>query len=293
VDDLLTMGLIWATLRAATPLLFAGLGGLLSERSGVVNIGLEGLMLIGAFSSSIGSHYWGNALWGLLWGMAAAAALGLIHAFWCITLRGDQIVAGTAINLLGLAIPAFLSQRLFNVAGRTPAADRLPTLGQGIHLLVPGAIILVVVIGWALFSTKIGLHLNAAGEDPEAAESVGINVVAVRYAAVILSGILGGLGGACLSIGDLSFFTTDMTQGRGFIALAAVIFGNWTPVGTLIATLLFGAAQAFQVQAQSAGLPVSADLLIALPYILTLIAITGVVRQSTPPAGLGKHATAD
>jgi len=293
MDDLLTMGLVWATLRAAAPLLFAGLGGLLSERSGVTNIGLEGLMLIGGFASAIGSYYWGNALWGVLWGVIAAAAFGLIHAFWCITLRGDQIVAGTAINLLGLAVPAFLSQRLFDVAGRTPAADRLPTLGQGIHILVPVAFILVVVVWWVLFRTQLGLHLNAAGEDPEAAESWGINVIAVRYAAVMVSGILGGLGGACLSIGDLSFFTNDMTQGRGFIALAAVIFGNWTPVGTLIATLLFGAAQAFQVQAQSAGLPVNTDLLIALPYILTLVAITGVVRQSTPPSGLGKHATVE
>lgn len=293
MDDLLTMGLIWATLRAAAPLLFAGLGGLLSERSGVVNIGLEGLMLVGAFSASIGSHYWGNALWGLLWGIVAAAVFGLIHAFWCITLRGDQIVAGTAINLLGLAVPAFLGQRLFDIAGRTPAADRLPSLGQGIHILVPIAFVLVVAVWWVLYRTKLGLHLNAGGEDPEAAESVGINVTAMRYGAVVMSGILGGIGGACLSIGDLSFFTNEMTQGRGFIALAAVIFGNWTPVGTLIATLLFGAAQAFQVQAQSAGLPLSTDFLIALPYILTLIAITGLVRQSTPPAGLGKHATAE
>jgi len=291
VDDFLTLGLLWAMLRGAAPLLLTGLGGLISERSGVVNIGLEGLMLIGAFGSAVGSYYTGNALAGLAIGMGSALLLGLIHAFWCITLRGDQIVAGTAINILGLAVPAFLSQQLFGTSGRTPDAHKLFSFGSGIHLLVPVAFILVPIVWWYLARTKSGLRMMAAGEDPRAAESVGIAVDRTRYVAVLVGAVLGGLGGACLSIGDLSFYTNDMTQGRGFIALAAVIFGNWTPVGTLIATLLFGGAQAFQIQAQATGLPINTDVLLALPYLLTLIAITGVVRQSIPPAGLGKHAT--
>ncbi len=291
MDDFLTMGLIWATLRATAPLLLTALGGLISERSGVVNIGLEGLMLIGAFGAAIGSYYTGNALLGLLIGAGSALALGLIHAVWCISLRGDQIVAGTAINILGLAIPAYLSTQLFQSAGRTPDAHKLFSFGSGIHLLVPVAFILVPIVWFFLARTRGGLRLQAAGEDPKAAESVGIAVNRTRYIAVLVGAMLGGLGGACLSIGDLSFYTNDMSQGRGFIALAAVIFGNWTPVGTLVATLLFGGALAFQIQAQAAGLPINTDILIALPYILTLVAITGLLRKSIPPAGLGRHAS--
>ena len=291
MDDFLTMGLIWATLRATAPLLLTALGGLLSERSGVVNIGLEGLMLIGAFGTATGSYYTGNALLGLLIGAGCALVLGLIHAVWCITLRGDQIVAGTAINILGLAVPAYLSTQLFQSAGRTPDAAKLFSFGHGIHLLVPVAFILVPVVWFFLGRTRGGLRLQAAGEDPKAAESVGIAVNRTRYIAVLTGAVLGGLGGACLSIGDLSFYTNDMSQGRGFIALAAVIFGNWTPVGTLIATLLFGGALAVQIQAQAAGLPINTEILIALPYILTLVAVTGLLRKSIPPAGLGRHAT--
>ena len=290
MHDFLTLGLLWATLRAAAPLLLTGLGGLLSERSGVTNIGLEGLMLIGAFGSAVGSYETGNALVGLGIGMLCALALGAVFAFWCITLRGDQIVVGTAINIVGLAIPAFLSQQWYGTSGRTPDGHKLYSFGHGIHLLVPVAFILVPVVWWVLWRTKAGLRLQAAGEDPRAAESVGIAVNRVRYLTVMAGAVLGGLGGACLSIGDLSIYTNDMTQGRGFIALAAVIFGNWTPVGTMIATLLFGGASAVQTQAQSAGLPINTDLLLALPYLLTLIAITGLFRKSTPPAGLGQHA---
>jgi general nucleoside transport system permease protein len=291
VDDFLTLGLLWATLRAAAPLLLTALGGLLSERSGVVNIGLEGLMLIGAFGAAVGSYYSGDALVGLLVGTGCALALGLVHAVWCISLRGDQIVAGTAINILGVAIPAYLSTQLFETSGRTPDAAKLYSFGNGIHLLVPVAFILVPVVWWYLARTRSGLRLMAAGEDPRAAESVGIPVTRTRYVAVLVGAVLGGLGGACLSLGDLSFYTNEMTQGRGFIALAAVIFGNWTPVGTLVATLLFGGAQAVQTQAQSAGLPINTDLLLALPYLLTLVAITGLFRKSIPPAGLGRHAS--
>ena len=293
MSDFLTFALLTSTLRLTAPLLVAALGGLLSERSGVVNIALEGLMLIGAFSAAAGAHYTGNTFLGVLIGMGAAGLAAAVHAFWCITLRGDQIVAGTAINLLGIGVPAFLLQRLFDVAGRSPAVDKLPTIGGGLNVLVPVAFLLVPVVYLVVFQTKHGLRILAAGEHPRAAESVGIAVDRYRYAAVVASGVLAGIGGAYLSVGDLSFFTIGMTNGRGFIALAALVFGNWRPFTTLGATLLFGAAQAVQIQAQAAGLPINKELITALPYVVTLVAITGLVRNSAPPAGLGRHATAD
>lgn len=293
MGDFFTIALLTAILRMATPLIFAGMGGLLSERSGVMNIALEGFMLFGAFTGATISYYAHSAWIGLVAGIAAGLAGGLVHAFWCITLRGDQIVAGTAIDLLGLGIPAFLVQRIFGQAGGTPTVDQLPQIGQGMSILVPVAFILVPIIQYGLFRTRAGLHVLACGEHPQAAEAVGIAVDKYRYVCVLLSGVLAGAGGAYLSIGDLSQFTTGMTAGRGFIALAAMIFGNWTPLGTLGACLLFGGAQAVQIQAQAASLPISSDLLTALPYIVTLVAITGLYRRSTAPAGLGKHATAD
>lgn len=291
--DFFTIALLTATLRMASPLLFAAMGGILSERSGVMNIALEGFMLLGAFAAATATYYSHNPWLGVLAAMAAGAVGGLVHAVWCVTLRGDQIVAGTALNLLGVGIPAFLVQRIWGMAGGSPTIDnQLPTIGRGLNVLVPVAFLLVPVIQYLLFRTKAGLRIMASGEHPQAAESVGIPVATYRYACVVASGALAGIGGAYLSIGDLSQFTTTITAGRGFIALAAVIFGNWTPIGALGATLLFGGAQAVQIQAQVTGLPVSKDLLTALPYILTLVAITGLFRRSTPPAGLGKHATA-
>lgn len=291
MSDVLNIDLVMATLRLATPLLFAAMGGLLSERSGVMNIALEGLMLIGAFAAVAGTHYLHDPWLGLLCGVLAAGFGGLVHAFWCITLRADQIVAGTAINLLGLGATAFLIQQIWGQAGSTGRVEKLPQIGRGLSILVPLAFLLVPVVHYLLFVTKPGLRIQASGEHPRAAESVGIPVPMYRYACVVASGVLAGLGGAALSIGDLSFFTRDMTQGRGFIALAAVIFGNWTPFGTLGAALLFAASQAFQFRAQAAGLGISMDLLLVLPYVLTLVAICGLVRRSRPPAGLGQHAT--
>lgn len=290
MNDFLTIALLTATLRMTTPLLFTAMGGLLSERSGVINIALEGLMLIGAFGAAVGTYYTGNSLLGLAIGLGASGLAATVHAIWCITLKGDQVVAGTAINIFGLSVPAFLLQRLFSQSGRSPTVEQLPRFTSSLSILVPFAFLLVPVIWYLLFRTRSGLRVMAAGEYPGAAESVGISVAKYRYAAVIASGLLAGLGGASLSIGDLSFFTTNITQGRGFIALAAVIFGNWSPLGTLAATLLFGAAQAIQIQSQALGLPISQDLLVALPYLLTLLAIAGLLRNSRPPAGLGRHA---
>jgi simple sugar transport system permease protein len=291
MSDFFDLFLLKTVLRMATPLLFAAMGGLMSEKSGVMNIALEGLMLIGAFFSIVGAHYFGSVWLGLLTGLLAAGLTALIHAFWCITLRADQIVAGTAINLLGSGITVFLMLRIWNQSGQTPRIGRLPVFWGTLSILVPLAFAMVPVIWWVLNRTKAGLHIRAAGEQPQAAESVGIDVNRYRYICVVASGILAGFGGIVLSLGDLGSYQRDMTQGRGFIALAAMIFGNWTPFGALAASLLFAASQAFTIQAQATGLGINTDLLLALPYLLTLIAIAGFVRRSRAPEGLGKHAT--
>lgn len=293
MGDFFTIALLTAILRMTTPLLFTAMGGLLSERSGVMNIGLEGMMLTGAFFAVAGTHWTGNSWLGLAIGVLAAGVAAAIHAVWCIAFQANQIVAGTAVNLIAGGLTAFLLQVIWGKAGASDSVEKLPNIASGVNVLVPLAFVLVPLVHYFLFRTKPGLHVMAAGEQPQAAESVGINVNRNRYVAVIAGGMLAGFGGAFLSIGDLSYFTLDMTAGRGFIALAAVIFGGWLPFGALGATLLFGASQAVQIQGQATqGFPISSDLLVALPYILTLIAITGLVRSSTAPAGLGKHATA-
>lgn len=291
MSDFFDLFLLKTVLSMATPLIFAAMGGLISEKSGVMNIALEGLMLIGAFFAVVGAHYLENAWAGVALGVFAAGVTALVHAFWCITLRADQIVAATAIILLGSGITVFLLLRFFNQSGQSPRVDRLPTFWGSVSVLVPVAFALVPIVWWTLNRTKVGLHIQAAGESPKAAESVGIDVNLYRYVCVTLSGVLAGLGGAFLSIGDLSLFSREMTQGRGFIALAAVIFGNWTPFGALGACLLFAAAQALPIQAQATGLGINRDLLLAMPYLLTLVAIAGFVRRSRAPAGLGQHAS--
>lgn len=289
--DFFDLNLLKAVLRMATPLVFAAMGGLLSERSGVMNIALEGLMLSGAFAAVVGTYYLDSAWLGLLVALIVGALAALVHAFWSIGLRSDQIVTGTAINLLAAGATVFLIQRLWGQSGRTPSVDKLPDVTSQVNILVPTAFICVPLVFLFLKLTKQGLRVMACGEHPQAAESVGINVSLMRYSMVMMSGVFAAAGGAFLTIGSLGLFTREMTSGRGFIALAAVIFGNWMPFGTLAACLLFAGAQAFQIQAQTKGIGVSADLLLALPYILTIIAIAGVVRGSRPPAGLGQHPT--
>ena len=293
MSDFFDLFLLKTLLELSTPLIFAAMGGLLSERSGVINIALEGLMLIGAFFSVVGVYYFDSPWLGLVIGLVASAIGASIHAVWCITFRADQVVAATAINLLAGGISIFLLQRIWHQAGQTSQVKKLPEFWGTVSILVPVAFVSVALVGFLLYRTKPGLRIQASGEHPQAAESVGINVTLYRYACVIASGVFAGLGGAYLSIGELSMFTRDMTQGRGFIALAAVIFGNWTPLEPCAACILFAGSQAFQIQAQASGLGISSDLLLALPYILTLVAIAGFVRRSRPPAGLGKHATSD
>ena len=291
MEDFFTLDLLTRILRVTTPLIFAALGGLICERSGVINIALEGLMLIGAFFAVAGTYWTGNVFLGLLIGVICAMLGALIHAVWSITFRGDQIVVGTAVNLIALGLTAFLVKAIWGAAGGSDRVHSLPKIGS-MSILVPLAFALVPVVAFVLFKTKQGLRLQAAGEHPQAAVSAGIDITRYRYSAVLTSGLFAGLGGAYLSVGNLNYFTLDMTNGRGFIALAAVILGAWSPWGALAACLLFGAAEGIQVQGQSTpGFPVSSDLLSALPYIVTLIAITLFVKARSGPAGLGTHAT--
>jgi ABC-type uncharacterized transport system permease subunit len=304
--------IIAATLRFATPLTFASIGGLFSERSGVVNIGLEGMMLMGAFFGAWGADVTDSWEGGLLIGMAAGAALALVHAFFSIHLRADQIVSGTAVNFLALGITGYLYIDIYSdkPGGGTPndlAAvpdvhlgwlGSIPPTGLGnfldeafgeLNLLVWLAFVVVIVAYIVLFKTPLGLHIRAVGEHPRAADTVGISVYAVRYAAVTTSGALAALGGVFLSIGFAHSFTENMTAGRGFIALAALIFGKWRPFGALAATLLFGFSGSVTPQLENVeSWSTYGTLFSALPYLLTLIAVAGVIGRSIPPAAIGR-----
>jgi simple sugar transport system permease protein len=292
-----------AMLRYATPLIFAALGGMFSERSGVVNIGLEGMMLMGAFFAILVADKSGSWVIGLLAGIGSGALLAAVHAYFAIHLRADQIVGGTAINFLALGVTGYLFIDIYGQEGTptdTPSIpnvrlaflDDVPFLGDifgNLNLMIWLALA-AILVGWlVMFRTPIGLRIRSVGEHPRAADTVGINVYAIRYGAVILSGALAAAGGAYLSIGFVNSFNENMTAGRGFIALAALIFGNWRPFGLAAACLLFGFSSALaQRLAQIQEWQIYSVLFQALPYVLTLIAVAGVIGRSIPPAALGK-----
>jgi simple sugar transport system permease protein len=300
---------VWGPLVAsmfiyATPLTYAALGGLYSERSGVVNIGLEGMMLMGAFFGIWGAVEAGNWFLGLLIAMGAGGLLSLVYAFFAIHLRADQIVGGTAINFLSLGITGYLFIDIYGANG-TPDlsnAEQIPNIAINnssnnffaqafgdLNLLVWISFGLLILTYLFVFRTPFGLRLRAVGEHPRAADTVGISVFKVRYAAVTFSGMLSAMGGAFLSIGFVHSFNQNMTEGRGFIALAALIFGKWRPGGAFAAALLFGFSSAL---AQRLGaIPNWASYAVlfqALPYILTLVAVAGVIGRSIPPAADGQ-----
>ncbi len=293
--------LIGSTLAWATPLAYAAVGGMVSERSGVVNIGLEGMMLAGAFFACLGADKFGSWEMGLVTAAVAGAGFALVHAFFAIHLRADQIVGGTAINFLALGVTGYFFIQVYGDNGTPGDLARVPNLtisgfgkrsfwGQSIgdlNLMIWASFVLLIVAWFVLFRTSIGLRLRAVGEHPRAAETVGISVYKTRYIAVVVSGILAALGGAYLSIGFVGSFNEGMTNGRGFIALAAVIFGNWRPFGAYAAAVLFGASTAlsFRLATYSDS---AAVIFQALPYVLTLIAVAGVIGRSIPPASVGR-----
>jgi general nucleoside transport system permease protein len=304
LDSILTAGVLASTLRFATPLGFAAIGGIFSERSGVVNIGLEGMMLTGAFFGIWGSVWSGSWVVGLLMAMLFGGLLALIHAFFSIHLRADQIVSGFAVNFLALGLTGYLFSSIYpggihEDVSRVPNVNlgflgSIPAIGdflEGVigHLnLLVWLMMLVVVLAYVvLFKTPIGLRIRSVGEHPKAADTVGISVYGVRYAAVVTSGILAALGGAFLSIGFVGSFAENMTSGRGYIALAAVIFGKWRPGWAFAACLLFGFGFALAIPLQrEAG--ISENLISTLPYLLTLVALVGLIGRSIPPAAVGR-----
>jgi ABC-type uncharacterized transport system permease subunit len=283
MSELFNLGLLYSAVRLATPLLLAALGGLFSERSGVINIALEGMMLAGAFTAAVATHFTGSPWLGLLAGIAAGVAVAGIHAAAAIGFQADQVVSGTAINLLMLGVPALLSGALFDSTGATPQIPKGDLLPSAPIVL---AFALVPASLYVLSRTRFGLRLRAVGENPEAAEAAGIRVQRYRLAGVLISGALAAIGGAYLSIGQSSLFTRNMTAGRGFIALAALIFGKWRPVPTMLACLLFGVAEALSIQMQGvARVPV--QFIQIIPYVLTLVVLAGFIGAARPPRALG------
>jgi simple sugar transport system permease protein len=292
--------LVAAMLRYATPLLFAALGGIISERSGVINIGLEGMMLMGAFFGIFGADVLGSWVLGLVVAMVAGGLLALVHAGFSIHLRANQVVSGTGINFLALGITGYFFTAHYGPNGtpnnissvpnvKIPGIQHVGFFGQAIgdaNLMTWLGLALVPLLTLFLFRTRWGLRLRAVGEKPRAADTVGVPVRSIRYVAVVASGMLAALGGAYLSVAFVGSFSQNMTEGRGFIALAAVIFGRWRPAGALVATLLFGFSSALADRLPNFS-PTLATLFQALPYLLTLIAVAGIIGRSRPPASVG------
>ena len=304
VEQLIGAGVLAATLRLATPIALAALGGVISERAGVVNIALEGCMLVGAFFGVLAADRTQNVVIALLVAMAVGAALAALHAFAAITLRSDQIVSGMALNILALGLTSYLDYQFYGNTGTPADLAGVPALELAPIAAIPfvgdvlgrqNAIVwvtfgLVVVLQLFLFRTVPGLRLRAVGEHPRAADTLGIAVRETRYWAVLASGTLAAIGGAYLSLSVAHSFTDGMTGGRGFIGLAAMIFGRWTPVGAFIASLIFGYGTALSVSLQGASIGdvrVPVQLLSTLPYVLTILAVAGFVGRSRPPAADG------
>ena len=283
------------TLRIAIPYLFAASGGVISERSGLIGLGLEGYMLGGAFCGAVASYYSGSAWVGLLGAAAGGGALALLYAVTAIRFRADQVVLGVAINLFVTGATRFFLKLAFHSSANSP---RVPGLGveqsgTGLVTLVGNpliwlGILAVAVIAWLLYRTAFGLRVRAAGEHPTAALSVGVPVHRVRYIAAALSGVLAGLGGAYLAL-DQHQFSADMTAGRGFIALAATSFGRWDPFRAALACLFFAAAETLQIQLQGSQV-IPSQFVEMIPYALTIIALAGVVGRAVAPAALGRVA---
>ncbi len=296
MGELLTFALLFSAIRLATPLIMAALGGLFSERSGVINIALEGLMLAGAFTAAVATYQTGNPYLGLFLGAVAGGALAFVYAIACIKFEADQVVAGMAINFLMFGLPELISGAVYDSTGSTPQIDKLNQLPNYFnnHLSFASilAFILVPVCWYVMYKTPFGLRLRAAGENPEAADAAGVNVIRLRYIAVVISGVLAAAGGAYLSIGQSSLFTRNMTAGRGFIALAALILAKWRPVPVLLACLFFGFTEALTIQIQGvvklpSGEDIPVQFIQMIPYVLTIIVLAGFIGLSRAPKALG------
>lgn len=295
--DVINVGLFAAALRMATPIAFASLGGIFSERVGIINIGLEGMMLTSAFTGVMVSYFTLNPWLGVLAAVLVGGLLGLLHALLTVKFIGDQIVSGTGINIFAVGFTAYMSQILWGSRGASesvqglkvvsiPLLKDIPIVGDiiGSHTPLVYLMIIITVLSYVvLFKTPIGLRMRAVGEHPAAADTAGINVFKIKYLCVTVSGMLAGLGGAFLSLGHLNLFAWGMTGGRGFIAMAAMIFGKWMPFGAFGASFLFGFADALQMRLQALGL-LPPQIILTIPYILTVAVLAGVVRKAIPPS---------
>ena len=287
-----------ATLRTATPLILCAMGGLFSERSGIVDVGLEGKMLIAAFFAAVGSTLTGSAWCGVAAAVVAAEILALLHGFACITHRGNQVVSGVALNILAAGLTVVLGNAWFHQGGQTPPLDRagqrlmpifFPRAGD--NILVYAALASVPLTWWLIARTRFGLRLRAVGEMPLAVDAAGISVAWLRYRAVLLCGLLAGLAGAYLSIAQNAGFSRDMTAGQGFIALAAIIFGKWRPFPAFGACLVFGLLDAVAIRLQGVTVPgmgeVPVQFIQALPYLLTVFLLAGFIGRAVAPKAIG------
>jgi len=288
VTDILVIAFVLQTLRIAAPILLAALGGVVSERSGIVDLSLEGKLLLGALATEIGAHATGSAVVGAAAGVAGGMLTGALYALVVVRFRADQVVSGIAINMLAIALGAYLIQLLYRSASNAPRIPGLPgnLLANPLFWL---AVLLVPAVHLLIARTRFGLRVRAAGEHPDATASLGVSVPRVRWLAALLSGALAGLGGAWLALENHSFLS-DMAAGRGYLALAAVIMGNWRPVGAALACLFFGAAQSLQIQLKTSGILAIPDSLASIiPYVLTMIALAGFIGRTRPPASLGRE----
>jgi simple sugar transport system permease protein len=305
-----------ATLRVATPLILCAMAGLFSERSGIIDISLEGKMLMAAFAAGTLAALTGSAIVGLAGAILVSVIFSLIHGFACITHKGNQVISGLAINILASGLTVTLGIAIFAKGGQTPMLSRearfsslelpfaesagaIPFIGpiykeiiSGHNILVWSALIAVWITSYIIFKTAFGLRLRAVGEKPEAVDTAGISVSGLRYRAVIIAGILCGIAGAYLSIAHGAGFGREMTAGKGYIALAALVFGNWRPVPALAACLMFGFLDAVAARLQGVEVPVigqiPTDLILVLPYVLTVVLLAGFIGKATPPHAIGR-----
>ena len=286
------------TLRIAIPYLLAAAGGVMSERAGLIGLTLEGYMLGGAFCAALGAYAGGSPWVGVIAAVAGGAVLAWLYALSSIRFKADQVVVGIAINLLAIGLTRFFLRLVFDSSSNSPRVPGFDVRGSGagfralvVNPLFWIGILIIPLTAWVLYRTPFGLRVRAVGEHPAAAASVGVPVAQVRYLAVILSGVFAGLGGAYLAL-DQHQFTDNMTAGRGFIALAATIFGRWDPVRAGLACLLFAAAETLQIRLQGSN-AIPSQFVEMIPYLLTIIALAGVVGRAVAPAALGKVTTTD
>lgn len=301
------VGLLSAGIRLAAPILVAALGEIFTERSGLMNIGIEGMMLMGALFAVFGSDIFQNAWMGVLFALIIGALMGLIFAFMSVTLACNQVVIGMAINIFALGITSYLFRLAYGLDGQThnvpsfetlaiPFLSNIPVIGPIFFQqtsLIYLSYLLVPLMAILLNKTMWGLALKANGDHPKAVDTMGVDALRNRYVAIMIGGAFAGLGGAILSLSHMSVFVDNITAGRGYIALAAVIFGQWSPFGALFASLLFGIADAFQLRLQQLSDIIPYQIIATLPYVLTILALVGIIGKASPPKSLAVPYTRD